>query len=390
MPGRRPVGRGPTSGIAAVLVGLAAAAALASACGSDTGAQAATTASTPAYGETGPDTVGVTTLDLGSAGPKFGERLATVFYPAGLTRSQARSVPKFSYTEAQTLPAGYAAVLPARYDTTTTIDAYGGVAGSKAGPFPIVLFSHGYGGERLYYSNLLAGIASWGYVVVSADYLERGLAAQVLGTTTTPTPALDSSIMMTSLAAVEQASSDPSTVLHGTADPSRVAAVGHSAGGQTAFDALDSPKVDTAIGWAPEGPAGSPSHKPVMIIRATGDSVIPTAQIDREYEAFPGPRALVQVGGEGHNTYTDICVGIRSGGGLIGYAVANHLIKPQLAELGINGCQKSDPAPQRFWPIAQYYTVFQLKARLGHGPTTVPEPSPGAFPGLQVRVAQQG
>lgn len=345
-------------------------------------------ASSPQYQRRGPDVVGVTTLDLGSAGPEFGERLATVYYPADPSTVAGHS--RFSYNEASTLPKSVQGILPAKFNTTTTVDAYADVSGSKAGPYPIVLFSHGYGGERLYYSTLLTGIASWGYVVVSADYLERGLAAQVLGTTTTPTPALDSSIMMTSLAAVEQASSDPSTVLHGTADPSRVAAVGHSAGGQTAFDALDSPKVDTAIGWAPEGPAGSPSHKPVMIIRATGDSVIPTAQIDREYKAFPGPRALVQVGGEGHNTYTDICVGIRSGGGLIGYAVANHLIKPQLAELGINGCQKSDPAPQRFWPIVQYYTVFQLKARLGHGPTTVPEPSPGAFPGLQVRVAQQG
>ncbi len=334
--------------------------------------------------------MGVTTLDLGSAGPRFGERLATVFYPAAPTEGGAGAPTKFSYTEAQTLPAGYAAILPPKYDTTTTIDAYAGVAGSKAGPFPIVLFSHGYGGERLYYSNLLAGIASWGYVVVSADYLERGLAAQVLGSTATPTPAFDSSIMTTSLEAVEQASLQPSSVLYGTADPKRVATVGHSAGGQTAFDALASPKVATAVGWAPEAPATSPSTKPIMIIRATGDTVIPTAQIEREYKAFPGPKALVQVEGEGHNTYTDICVGIRDGGGLIGYAVANHLVKPQLAELGINGCQKSDPAPQRFWPIVQYYTVFQLRARLGHGPTTVPEPSPGEFPGMTVTVTQQG
>jgi dienelactone hydrolase len=371
--------------IAAVVVLL-----LTAGCGSATGSQVPTTASTPAYGTTGPNRVGVTTLDLGSAGPKFGERLATVFYPADLTASAALQLPKFSYTEADTLPSAYQGILPARYDTTTTIDAYSSAPGSKAGPFPIVLFSHGYGGERLYYSNLLAGIASWGYVAVSADYLERGLAAQVLGSTTTPPAALDSSIMNSSLEAVESASAQSSSVLHDTADPSRVAAVGHSAGGQTAFDALDSPKVATAIGWAPEGPVGTPSTKPVMIIRATGDSVIPTAQIAREYAAFPGPKSLVQVAGEGHNTYTDICVGIRAGGGLIGYAVANHLVNAQLAKLGINGCQKQDLAPQRFWPIVQYYTVFQLKAVLGHGPTTVPVPTPVAFPGLEVTVAQKG
>jgi dienelactone hydrolase len=377
-------------GVTKALVACAAVLLVAAGCSSDTGSQPATAApaGTPAYGSPGPDRVGVTTLDLGSAGPKLGERLATVYFPADLTAAGAAGLPKFSYTQAETLPAGLGGLLPAKFDATTTIDAYPDVHGSKVGPYPIVLFSHGYGGGRLYYSHLLAGMASWGYVVVSADYLERGLAAQVLGTTTPPTPALDSSIMTSSLDAVERASGEPTSVLSGTADPTRIAAVGHSAGGQTAFDALDSPKVSTAVGWAPEGPAGPASKKPVMIIRATGDSAVPTAQIEREYAAFPGPKSLVQVAGEGHNTYTDICVGIRNGGGLIGYAVANHLVTPQLAKLGINGCQKTDPAPPRFWPVVQYYTVFRLKAEFAHGPTTVPEPAAGSFPGLRVSVTQ--
>ena len=68
--------------------------------------------------------------------------------------------------------------------------------------------------ERLYYSTLLTGIASWGYVVVSADYLERGLAAQTLGSKVTSTPAMDTTIMQSSLSAVEQASAAPTSVLH--------------------------------------------------------------------------------------------------------------------------------------------------------------------------------
>ena len=95
-------------------------------------------------------------------------------------------------------------------------------------------------------------------MVVSADYLERGLAAQVLRVTTAPTAAQDSAIMQSSLTAVEQGSADPSSVLPGVADPAEVAAVGHSAGGGTAFDALDGPAVATAVGWAPVAPAGRP------------------------------------------------------------------------------------------------------------------------------------
>src|SRR5450631_129321 len=166
------------------------------------------TNSTPAYQMAGPNPVGVTTLDLGSAGPVLGERLATVFYPAN--PATLSNVPQFSYTQASTLPASLQGILPPQFDSTTTINASRDAPGSPSGPYPVVLFSHGFGGERLYYSNLLAGMASWGYVVVSADYLERGLAAQALRLTVRPSASLDRSIMLDSLTAVEKASDDPS------------------------------------------------------------------------------------------------------------------------------------------------------------------------------------
>ena len=370
-------------------VGLVAIATLATSCSSSTTSTTTpSTAGSPAYQHRGPDTVGVTTLDLGSAGATLGERLATVYYPADA--AEATSHPRFSYTEASTLPTALQGILPASFNTTTTVDAYAEAPGSTKGPYPVVLFSHGFGGERLYYSNLLVGIASWGYVVVSADYLERGLAAQALSLKTTPSAAFDQAIMLHSLTAVEQASADSTSVLHGTVDPQKVAAVGHSAGGGTAFNTLDDPRVATAIGWAPVAPAGSPSKKPVMLIGAEGDQAVLPATVATEYHSFPGPSSLVEISGEGHNTYTDICVGIRDGGGLINYAVAHHLTSPALAKLGINGCQPQDLAPQRFWPIVQYYTVFQLKAVLGHGATTVPKPTPGMFPGFTVTVSQKG
>jgi dienelactone hydrolase len=367
--------------MAAVLLAMAA---VAAGCGSDS---APTTSSTPAYQSHGPHPVGVTTLDIGSAG-SLGERLATVFYPADPTTVTGHA--KFSYSEASTLPTALQPILPAAYNTTTTFDAYADAPGSSSGPFPVVLFSHGFGGERLYYSNLLAGIASWGYVVVSADYLERGLAAQALGLKTTPTAAFDQSVMLSSLVATEQAADGAGTVLHGIVDPSKVAAVGHSAGGGTAFNALDDPRVATAIGWAPVAPVGAPSKKPVMLIGAEGDVAVLPRTVAHEFAAFPGPRSLVEISGEGHNTYTDICVGIRQGGGLISYAVSHHLVSASLARLGINGCQAKDLAPPRFWPIVQYYTVFQLKAVFSHGRTTVPVPAENTFPGFNVQVTQQG
>lgn len=366
----------------AALVAVAATA-LAAGCSSSS----ATSSAPPPYAHTGPGAVGVTTLDLGSAGPVLGERQATVFYPADAAELTGHA--RFSYTEASTLPTTLQGILPARYDTTTTIDAYVGPPASTKGPFPVVLFSHGYGGERLYYSHLLAGIASWGYVVVSADYLERGLAAQALKLTATPSAAQDSAIMQSSLTAVEHASSDPTSPLSGVADPKEVAAVGHSAGGGTAFDALSAPEVRTAVGWAPVGPTGTPSATPVMLIGAEGDTVVPPAQVRATYRSFRGPKALVEISGEGHNTYTDICTGIRSGGGLISYAIHAGFVSADLAELGVNGCQSDDLAPDRFWPVVQFYTVLQLKNQLGgDSSATIPSPAPGQFPGFSVTVTQ--
>lgn len=359
-----------------------------------------TTASTPAYGSPGPYVTGETTIDLGIASPVYGERFATVFYPSSMSAAQAATEAQFSYTQAQTLPAAAQGLLPPKYNLTTTVPAYPNAPASTAGPFPVVLFDFGASGQRLFYSNLLSGIASWGYVVVAADYFEHSIASQVLAATSkqaapAKTPAarataaaLDLSVMYSSLDAAITASSDPSSVLHGTVNASEVATIGHSAGGQTAFDALRSPRITTAIGWSPVGPLGPASSKPVMIIRPAGDKVITSAWVDPEYAAFSGPKSYVEPAEGGHNTYTDLCVVIRNGGGLIQYAIAAHFVTPKLAQLGFNGCEANDVAPPLFWQIVQYYTVFQLRAYLGGQAKTVPVPAPGAFHGIGVTVKQ--
>jgi hypothetical protein len=186
-------------------------------------------------------------------------------------------------------------------------------------------------------------------------------------------------------------SSQPSSPLYGVANEHKVAAVGHSAGGQTAFDALKDPRVDVAIGWAPVGPSGSPSHKPAMIIGARGDIALTPATLTREFKTFPGPTKFVEISGEGHDTYTDICTSIRGGtGGLVGFAETVHLVSPELAKLANNGCSPKDIPPQRFWPIVQYYTVAELRDGLGidkSGAGLAP-PSGKQFPGFVITYRQ--
>ena len=253
-----------------------------------------------------------------------------------------------------------------------------------------MLFSHGFGASRLFYSNLLTGIASWGFVVVSADYLERGLLAQATHSEVMDTPSLDLHIMFSSLSATEKGSVSPSSPLFGVANPHEIAAVGHSAGGQTAFDALNDPRVKMAVGWAPVGPSGPPSHKPVMIIGEQQDIALTPKTLTTEFHKFPGPTTFIEVSNEGHNTYTDLCTPIRQGGGgLVGFATSLHLIGGQLAQLAINGCTSKNIPPQRFWPIVQYYTVIALRSGLhiDHTPRAGPA-TPHQFPGFTITVKQ--
>jgi len=345
-----------------------------------------TTSSGPNVARPGPYPVGATTLDLGSAG-RLGERLATVFYPADASKVGGHAL--FSYKLAAPLPQAIVAIVPAKFNSTVTVDAHVDAPASPRGPFPIVLFSHGFGASRLYYSHLLTGIASWGFVVVSADYLERGLLTQATHITVNDTPALDLRTMFSSLAATEKASSEASSPLFHVANAHKVAAVGHSAGGQTAFDALKDPRVSVAVGWAPVGPSGPPADKPAMIIGEPQDIALTKPTLTGEFNKFPGPTKFVEISGEGHNSYTDICTSIRQGnGGLVGFAISLHLVSQQLAQLATNGCTAQNIPPQRFWPIVQYYTVAELRLGLGIDQASPGPATPGQFPGFTITFRQ--
>jgi hypothetical protein len=213
--------------------------------------------------------------------------------------------------------------------------------------------------------------------------------AQATNSKVVDTPAQDLRTMFTSLTATESASTHRSSPLYRVANPHKVAAVGHSAGGQTAFDALKDPRVETAVGWAPVGPTGAPAHKPAMIIGEPQDLALTKATLTGEFDKFPGPTKFVEISGEGHNSYTDICTSIRQGnGGLVGFAISLHLVSQELAKLAVNGCTAANIPPQRFWPIVQYYTVGELRHGLGLTSTSPGAPSPGQFRGFTITFRQ--
>jgi dienelactone hydrolase len=347
-----------------------------------------------AYAQPGPFAVGYTTLHMS-------DRDVAVWYPADPAAVTGKS--KATYDQATPLPSNLKGLVPPKYNTVVTMNAYGGVRASGKGPFPVVLFSHGAAGYRLVNSALCVGIASWGFVVVSADYLEHGLAAQVASagkSNTKPSAAamhklaaLDRRLMLDGLDLVVREGARSGSLLAGAVDGSRAAGVGHSLGGGTAFDVLSDPRVKVAVGWAPVAPSGAPLGKPTMIIGAGGDVALTPATLAKTYASFPAPKRLVEVGGSraGHNTFTDTCVVIRGGGGLIEFALRNHFVAPNLAKLGTNGCESTDLDPHVFWQVVQHFTVAELRSVFGIDrlPVGLGDKIVDAFPGVSVTYQHQ-
>src|SRR5207237_7166971 len=127
---------------------------------------------------------------------------------------------KATYDQATPLPQDLKAIVPPKFNTVVTMDAYKDVPGSTKGPFPVVLFSHGAGGYRLVNSALDVGIASWGFVVVSADYLERGLVAQIKSGKLSGDTARDRRLMLQSLDLVRHENARAGSVLRGIVNAS--------------------------------------------------------------------------------------------------------------------------------------------------------------------------
>jgi hypothetical protein len=134
---------------------------------------------------------------------------------------------------------------------------------------------------------------------------------------------------------------------------------------------------------------GTPSSEPDLPIGAEGDVAVSPAAVRQTRASFGAPEALVEISGEAHTSCSVICVGIRSGGGLIGCALAHPIVSPELAPFEINGRQASDPDPKRFWPILQHDKEFRLENQLsGRTHAAVPVPAAGTFPGFTVKVTQ--
>lgn len=317
------------------------------------------------YREAGPYVAGVTTLDLG-------DRKVEVWYP--VDPGAQGGAPRDAYYIRDWLPDYIDALLPADVNPPLVTDAYRDVPASADGPFPLVLFAHGFAAFRDQSTFLTAHLATWGLVVAAPDYLERGLAS-ALG----QAPQVRYEDVQLSRATVDLVKAENAragSLLAGVVSAERIAIVGHSAGGGSAILFGGEPDVVTYVPMSAgvRGAGGDIAlpDKPSLWLTGAADGVVPLDGVEQTYRLAPPPKRLVVIDDAGHLAPSDLCAIGASGGGIVAIAIEAGLPVPeQLQRLGTDGCQAGALPPQDGWPVVKHFVTAQLRWAFGIDPQPV-------------------
>ena len=121
------------------------------------------------------------------------------------------------------------------------------------GPFPLVIISHGYPGNRYLLSHLGENLSSKGYVVASIDHTDSTYRTQAAFGSTLRNRTLDQLFVLDEM---ERLNADPASFLNGLVDTSRTGLVGYSMGGYGAVITAGGALADSAYAFpfSPEPP----------------------------------------------------------------------------------------------------------------------------------------
>ena len=320
------------------------------------------------YRGRGPYRVGV--IDLVLSGREVPDRVVYVYYPSDATEGE-----DWTYSSLDAFDESIRGFLPEILLNEFVFEDVWRTATAATGPFPIALYSHGFGGFPTDNSNLMIHLASWGYVVVAPDHWERDRMS------TTGLREIERSEGQDSADLIEAATTD--SPIEGAVDEmSSLVGIGLSAGGQAVMTAAETGDIEAWVGWAPV--LGSTEiEAPGLVIAADRDLAISLGAVTDHVLVATPTVGLAVLHNAGHNTFTDSCPEIRALGGLLQFAESIG-VDPGLLELGDNGCLADFTDATEFWPLIGHLTVAHLQATLGSddGSSMAPEFVDGLSGGL--------
>ncbi len=181
--------------------------------------------------------------------------------------------------------------------------------GQPAGPFPLIVFGHGFAVSPHPYSRLLDAWTRAGFVVAAPVFpLENANAPGGPNERDLPNQPGDMSFVISSLTAVSR---EKKGSLAGIINPRQIAVTGQSDGGDTALAAAyDSPVRDRRIGAAmilsgAEDPFAAPftmpsDGPPLLAVQGTADAINPPGDTYSFYREAAPPKFLLQLLGAAH------------------------------------------------------------------------------------------
>jgi dienelactone hydrolase len=182
-------------------------------------------------------------------------------------------------------------------------------AAGADGPFPLVVFGHGFAVTPTLYARLLQSWARAGYVVAAPVFpLENANAPGGPNESDLVNQPADIRFVISRMLAASSAGSGP---LAGLLDPTGIAVAGQSDGGDTALAvAYDlrfrDPRVSAAVilsGAEIPGIGGfafPPGSPPLLATQGTADTVNPPSSTNEFFDAAPRPKYLLSLIGAEH------------------------------------------------------------------------------------------
>ena len=134
-------------------------------------------------------------------------------------------------------------------DTSIAVTLYGRAlrdAAAGTGPFPLVVVSHGYPGNRLLMSHLGENLASKGFVVASIDHTDSTYADRQAFASTLYNRSLDQLFVVAEMA--RRGAAGSGSPLAGLVDATRTGIVGYSMGGYGVVNTIGGAYSAAAVG----------------------------------------------------------------------------------------------------------------------------------------------